>query len=182
VHVRIDRAESAAAERAPRTWSRLRMPSRRVLQPGCFAAVRARPNVGRACRSFRSFRPASDAHYGVRGLASVHVRIDRAESAAAERAPVGAPDDECHRVEYFRQRPRSGESAPQRGSQPPIRPLIRRASDAYLWFQGLPRIHAPTDRPAAACRTVAPNIPTPASDAAVRARSNVVANTRHSAL
>jgi hypothetical protein len=66
----------------PHRWTRSLIPSRQVLPPSSFAAVRARPKVGRPCRSFRSFRPASDAHYGVRGLARMHVRIDRAESAA----------------------------------------------------------------------------------------------------
>jgi hypothetical protein len=45
----------------PHRWTRSRMPSRQVLQPSSFSAVRARPNVGRDCRSFHPFRQASDA-------------------------------------------------------------------------------------------------------------------------
>jgi hypothetical protein len=48
----------------PHRWTRSRIPSRQVLPPSSFAAVRARPNLGRRRRSFRSFRQASDAHYG----------------------------------------------------------------------------------------------------------------------
>jgi hypothetical protein len=77
----------------------------------------------------------------------VHVRIDRAESASAERAPSVGLVADAVAPSIAAQQLRSGESAPQGGSPPPIISLISAwGSDAHYGVRGMDRVHDSFDR------------------------------------
>jgi hypothetical protein len=79
----------------PRRRARLQMPLRSMLPPSTLPPVRARPNVGRHQRSFRSLRPS-----GRRAPWPVTCLTCRLQSTnhPPQASPVGGPDCRCPRT------------------------------------------------------------------------------------
>jgi hypothetical protein len=98
----------------------LQMPSRRLLPSTSLATVRARPKVGRDCRSFRSSRRVG--MHSVDLLGQTH--RPRRVPASPRQAPSVRPIAHAVAPTIALHQPRNGESAPQGGSRLPIISLI----------------------------------------------------------
>jgi hypothetical protein len=113
--------------------------------PTSLAAVRARPNVGRDCQSFRSCRLPGNVHCRSGAWLAFVLRLT-APSRLPQGEPIGGVDCGIVTPNFAAHQHRCGESATQRGSLLPIVSLMPPAGQRALSVRDLARVRAPIDR------------------------------------